>query len=303
MHNFFISFLSQYGTISTENQNFLYQVYLNSLNNTLEVLLRSVNDKKMIISEVISILNRDVTLEVYTFIQKNLFAEGFDYDSPSLTKLDKLSLKVYGIVFLYIFKFGTEYSRDNYSELERLLSRYLGIISKIVTHDSFVFWVSNDELRRNLIFGNKTELICEIAQLISKNKYTKKYDLESWIKILSKNDEILFLITDKQFVRKYYDIYILTAQKEYMSALDSMTKIISENNIKITETFINHYMVLSALLEKADEFVKGKKFAAKYYLIHKHYDKCEEMINDLVEMGFECDEDVTSVMIELQNVK
>ena len=295
LYDFSKNFLSEYGEISNENMIFIYLVYLNALNDTLRVLLKSSFTKKKIFDEIINILNRGATNEALLYTKNNIQA---DIDPDLFNDLVEISYTIADTLFLYIFVNWDE-SIYEYSKLESIFNEYFGEISKAVNCLPFEFWSENTDLRKMLIGGDKIGLICGITEMISKKINTKKYDLYTMISVLSEGDNILALINDKMFIRKYYDIYTLTVKKQYAAALVKMNDVISSDNSRITETFLNFYLTLSALLERTGDFVNGKFLAAKYYLQHKNYDKCKEAINDLVEMGFENDDQLIKIRKEV----
>ncbi len=297
LYNFSRDFLSEYGEISSENMIFIYLVYLNALNDTLRVLLKSSFTKKKIFDEIINILNRGATNEALLYTKNNIQA---DIDPDLFNDLVEISYTIADTLFLYIFVNWDE-SIYEYSKLESIFNEYFGEISKAVNCLPFEFWSENTDLRKMLIGGDKIGLICGITEMISKKINTKKYDLYTMISVLSEGDNILALINDKMFIRKYYDIYILTVKKQYHAALEKMNEVISSESHRITETFLNFYLTLSALLERAEDFVNGKFLAAKYYLQHKNYDKCKETVNDLIEMGFENDETIINIRKQIDD--
>jgi|GEM_PF-2530197 len=304
LYNFLVGFLSQYGEVSKENQLFLYLVYLSSIEDALKVLFKSdiaINEK---MNEAAAILSWDVTMKSLSYAADNsedsfysMFIEGFDY----MAELRPTASGVAEGLFGYIFNNWNE-SICDFSEIERIFVSYWGDLSRIVDRNSITFWAESDQLRKKLIAKNVPELICGIAELIRQKKYIKKYDLDSMIRLLAGNDRILSLITDKMFIRHYYDIYISVAKKNYPAALDMMTAVIKDNK-KTTGTFLNFYLVLAALLEKADEFVAGKFCIAEYYFQHKCYDECRAAVNDLEDMGFGADERLIGIKEALSAVE
>ena len=302
LYNYSVDFLSKYGDISKENRLFLYLVYLNALNDTLKVLFSSSLSKKEKCIEVIEILNRTVTRDVLLCCRnKSFFSDVVGYDDY-LKNYRELSSKVLDELFGYIFISWTE-DICPFSDIEDVFEKYFSEYSKIICIDSFSLWGINEQLRTTFLSNNTIELICEFADLIHQNKYTKKYDLETIVKTLSEKDSILTMITDKRFIKNYYDVYIAVAKKEYMNALDKMTEMISSDHKKINGSFIDFYLTLSALLEKTDEFVNGKLVAAKYYIMHNQYEQCRAAINDLEEMGFGDDEQIIEINNLLNNME
>lgn len=299
LYEFSIGFLSEYGEISDFNQLFLYLVYVNAVNDTLKGLLKSDLSEKEKLSEIITILERKVTKESFTYAYLNYDAVTIDEDKSYMEQLQKDSLKIVDTMFLFIFENWNEELCD-YLTIQRIITMYLGEYGPLAKREWFSFWSEMEHPRKLLLTGKIIELTCEIANLIYEKKYTKKYDLNELIKSISENDKVLGLIADKQFIRHYYDIYILVANKNYDKALDEMTLIVSDN--KASELFLEFYSTLSALLNRSDEFLNGKKYIAQYYLQHRNYEKCRETINDLIEMGLENDPIVKSIVNEIASV-
>ena len=59
-----------------------------------------------------------------------------------------------------------------------------------------------------------------------------------------------------------------------------------------SEDYLELYLSLSALLERADEFVFGKTKIAEFYFSKKRYDECRTAIDDLSDM---CVEDTPEI--------
>ncbi len=289
LYNLSVKFLSQFGDISEDNKLFLYLVYINAIDDTLKVLFgSSLSDKEKIV-ELIDILNRDVTIDVWLYPKDGSHFSNTPGYEDYLRDLRELSSSVIDNIFSYIFSYWSE-NICPFSEIEYICEKYIGEYSKIISRNNCSLWANNEQIRKKLFANEITDLICCIAELIQQNKYTKKFDLDSIIKTLAQKDQILTLVTDRSFIKKYYEIYISVVKKQYLIALDNMTSIITNRKQKTTETFLNFYLMLSALLERSDEFVEGKFCIAEYYLLNKKYEECKNTINDLEDMGFENEE-------------
>ena len=117
-------------------------------------------------------------------------------------------------------------------------------------------------------------------------QYGKKYNLLSAVQALAIDDPLLCQIGDVVFLRKYSKLYLMVWRKEYLSALDEMTGMLLEGQVrKAQEPFLCLYISLSAILKQDSAFIFGKLQIAQFYLSQNRKKECYIIIKELREMG------------------
>lgn len=300
LYNDTLDFLSPYGMVSETNRYFLYLVYLNAVNDTIKTLCNADLDYAEKLNAIYNILDCDVSKKTFVLfrIERRILLNKFD--EKTADQLYKTSFgvtnRIFGLLFdCLIAGKALEINID-------LLKTYFPECYVAIIIQNISLFSENTEQRKSLLDDDRIGLILSIANLIYQKKYTKKYDLEEMIRKLAVGDNILLNISKSVFIRNNYDIYKYIVRKDYLSALECMTKTLVDTKKGMDKTFIWLYITLAALTNSTDEFLYGKLRSAGYLLYIKKYDECRAEINDLSEMGVEDNDEIIRIKRELEKI-
>lgn len=289
LYEYTVDFLKSYKACTNRNIAFLKLVYSNALNDTLKNIKKAkINiDDKM--SEVVNILERKITRSLF-FIPNDPGIRN-EFDEKHLESIYNNNAFLVSCFLEYY------YGADNRDQKAYdVLKACLPQCHYVLTDNNIPFFLADHELLYALSRDNETELVTIIARYIRDNQYIKQYDLIQMIQHLEKNNALILKITEKRFIRKYYEIYNLTVRSEYSLAMERLDVLFDDNKRdNISENIIWLYITLSAILEDAEKFIYGKLYAARFYLKAKRYDECEMAILDLEEMGVENNEEIEEI--------
>lgn len=273
-----LDFLSPYGPISEDNLFFLHVVYSNAVNDTLNNIKSSALTASEKSEEYYKILERQVTKDCYkrtyediTNNKVRLFVEVF----RAFSELEEIPQKWNEILSFYFPKCH-------------------GAISTLSAKLS----LTETDLLKGFINDDSISVIKTLCLLLSRNQYTKQFDLPQILCSLSQNHPILSNITDPKFLKNHSDVYLLLYQNKYADALSAMTDTLLKENVN-NETFLQTYLNVAALLEQVDEFIFGKIRTADFYLSSKRFEECKEILDDLGEMGVEDNEEIIDMKAKL----
>lgn len=266
-----VSFLSQYGEISPGNMEFLHIVYANAVKDSLENIINSTLTENEKLSEYRKISERQLTKDAFRVKYKDV--------NNCRTALIAATIKSAAGL--------TEENED----LPAILSSLLPGCSNAVSAANAGLFIAVPDLRKPLVDDDKGGLLKELLKLISENRYVKQYNIPEMVHKLSAGNQLLSFISDSKFLRKHSDIYLMVWNNEFLNALTKMTEQLL-GGARESEDYLQLYLSLSALLERADEFVFGKTKIAEFYFSKKRYDECRTAIADLSDM---CVEDTPEI--------
>ncbi len=273
-----LDFLSPYGPVSENNLIFLHRVYSNAINDTLSNIVTSALSYSEKAEEYRKILERKVT--------EDCFKRTLD---------DIIQNK--GNLFYEIFKTLSNLGEvpQNWNEL---FIRYFPKCGRAVSIRFIKLALLELNLFRAFIYDDALSLVKLISGLISQNKYVKQFPLPQILQALAQSNPLLSSITDAKFIKKYGEIYLILFQSKYGDALDAMTDVLLKEKVN-SETFLQTYLNVAALMERADEFIFGKIKTAGFFLSEKRFDECKEVLDEIAEMGVEDNEEIISLKSKL----
>ncbi|MGN0577439.1 MAG: glycosyltransferase family 2 protein [Ruminiclostridium sp.] len=273
-----VSFLSDYGEISPGNMEFLHIVYANAVNDTLENIINSTLTADEKLSEYRKISERQLTKDAFKV----------NYKDVNNCRVRLITAAV---------KCAAELTEET-ENFPTILSSLLPNCSNAVSTANAGLFIAVENLRKPLVDDDKGGLLKELLKLISENRYVKQYNIPEMVHKLTCGNQLLSRISDVKLLRKHGDIYLYVWNKEYEKALSKMTEHLLSGK-REGEDYLQLYLSLSALLERADEFVFGKIKIAEFYFSKKRYDECRTAIADLSDMCIEDTPEIARIKEQL----
>lgn len=289
------------GTISAANELYIIYVYEKAISDTIELIQKSEKTSTEKYIDIYTILDRKETKSAFSSVENNWNNIEIICGDNNGTMLKKASAYLKNFLFELLFKYYLFCDKNNY-DLSSLVVDYFPHCYIHSNKKCIRLFIENKEIRNLLLKDDVTSLILSISNMIQKNENTKKYDLVDLVKTLTARNGILSKITDRVFIRKYFDIYILTVREEYEKAISKMTDILNTGSNRMSDALIWLYLTLSALLGLTTEFVFGKLKAVEYYMESRQYDKCRETLKELDEMGIEENDEIIKIRNLLDTV-
>jgi len=275
-----VSFLSDYGPVSRQNMEFLYCVYANALKDTANNLVNSTLPPAEKMHEYNKMLLRQVTKSAYS------------ENSETVVSSKRFLLAC-------VILCASELTEDS-DELRDIMSTHLPKCGAAFTVRTARLFRFEKDPAEALVNDDKPALMKSLLKLVGKGSYSEQYDIPKMLRELSRDNPILCEISDKTFLRKYGDLYLMIAAEDYAAVLDKMTDILLGGALP-GETFLSVYLSLAAGLEFADEFIFGKIKLAMFYVNEKRFDECRAILGELSEMGVEDNDDITEIKRNLNS--
>lgn len=279
LYNDAVDFLSPYGSISEDNQIFLHRVYANAVSDTLTNIVSSDLAPADRLEEYFKILERKVTKECYG---------RRDYEDivNNKTKL-----------FFEVFKAFSDIGEIP-QKWHEIFTVYFPKCVSAISVQSMKLALTETTLFKYFINDDAAAVMEYVCDLLSRNKYSKQFDLPQILQALAQSNPLISSISDSGFLKKYSGIYLLLYQSKYGEALDRMTDVLLKEKVN-NETFLQTYLNLAALSERVDEFIFGKIKTAGFYLSEKRLVECRETLDEISEMGVEDNEEISEIKAEL----
>lgn len=297
LYEYTVAFLNSYNACTIRNIAFLKLVYSNAINDTLRNIKKAKINTDDKVSEVIKILERKITHSLFFIPNDPRIKNEFD---------EKHLESIYNNNVFLVSSF-LEYYLDSDNKNQKaydVLKSCLPQCYSVLTDNNIPFFLSDKNLLYALACDDKDTLVIIISRYIKQNRFVKQYDLVKMIQTLECSNALVLKITDKQFIRKYHEIYTLTVKSEYSVAIEKIDELLNKNKKdSISEDIIWLYITLSALLENAEKFIYGKLCAARFYLQAKQYDDCRAAINDLTEMEITDSNEIIKIKQELESLE
>lgn len=285
------NYLASLGEISRQNREFLDRVYANAVSDSLIVLLKSTSfsdDDELFGGK--ALLADDKLKELRKITDYAATAETIEMDNSDCVKCKRNILNS-------ALNFGLELKQEN-EDFNAILSFICPDCASFVKLSDLEL-IKNEPSLQDALFNNSTAAFVErILFLISKGMYSKQFDLFEILERFSINRGIVSEITEKMFIKKYGDVYLLLWRKKYIQALDCMTEILQKKRVGC-EAFFRVYLTLAAKLESSEEFVIGKIKLAAFYCDEKRSDECCAILDELTSMGIEDNEEITHIKSKL----
>lgn len=122
--------------------------------------------------------------------------------------------------------------------------------------------------------------------LLPRIKNPQQYDLGTTVQRLAIDHRLLFWIDDLDFLKTYTDLYRLLWDSKNEEALEEMTGILLEDQVKQgKETFLKLYIDLAAQMSQESAFVFGKVKMADFYYRHHCIGEARTALKELEELG------------------
>ncbi|MCH5208789.1 MAG: glycosyltransferase family 2 protein [Oscillospiraceae bacterium] len=272
-------FLKKFGPISRHNREFLDAVFANALSDSVNVLFNAhgiTNEEKL--KELRKAVDYRVT-------------------SDMTATADTAVLNARQDIFNAALEFGKDLKEEN-DDLKAALKLISPKCAPYISVDDIGLYARDDALKNALYNDNMPELVEQLLRLISKNSYSKQFDLRKIVNKFSQGRGLAAEITDPKFLKKHGDIFLLIWKNEYARALDKMTDIVL-NDKSLNEAFYQVYLSLAAILECVDEFLIGKIKLAVYYCRHDQTEECRAVLSELEEMGVQDNDDILEIKAKL----
>ncbi len=105
---------------------------------------------------------------------------------------------------------------------------------------------------------------------------------------LAQDKPLLTQLKDVGFLRKYRAVYWKSWQGSILEALDDMTGMLLENQVRSSEeAFLQLYLSAAAYLEQVPAFLFGKTQLAGLYQRRNQLEQYQAIVDELKEMGVE----------------
>ena len=272
-YNCVVDFLNKHDALDKDKQEWLKRVHANSIRMTAETLANSKLSAEEKLGELCKITEHPLTKAV-------LSLEHSEIDQTRSILLS-IALK------------NADASREDFdAALQGIIPR----CASAVTPECAPLFGIKQEFAEALVKDNPDALLTELLYMLRVNEQTKKFDITTMLRALSVDKPLLRNIDDKPFLRRYGNIYLTVWREKYDEALDTMTGMLLDGE-KASETFLQLYLSLAALLNQPEAFVFGKIKLAQTYLRKNKKEDCRRILSELAEMGVEDNVEI----IELKN--
>lgn len=282
LYNDAIDFLRPYGPVSPQNQTFLYQVYANAVLDTMQVIQKSSLSTEEKLHEYAEIAAHPITQMAYRRPEQSC-------------KRSRENLL--GLVCAEGLKLTGE-SEDLQRALQALLPR-CGLAATVKNLPLFL----SRELKGHFLQDDRDGVVKTLVPLLPRIKNPRQYELGTTVQRLAVEHPLLFQVDDLAFLQSYAELYLLLWDNRNLEALDYMTGQLLEG--KVTngqEVFLNLYINLSALENQIPAFLFGKIQLAQLYLTEKRYADCQDILQELDQMGMKDHEDVLRIKDTLKDM-
>lgn len=141
-------------------------------------------------------------------------------------------------------------------------------------------------LRRALLEDDWDALAAGVMELIVQGRYTKQHSLAEMMHALIPEGSPLYPVEDVRFFREYGDICMFVLCENYAAALDQMTgRLLNGQELCCKELFLQVYLSAAALENQPEAFLYGKFQLAWLALEERRTEECRALIEELEEMG------------------
>lgn len=158
-------------------------------------------------------------------------------------------------------------------------------------------------LQAALLRDDWDSLIAGIMELIIQRKYTKQYSLGELMRSLVSESSPLREVADARFFREYAEICLFILCENYPAALEQMTgQLLCGGPLYRKELFLQVYLSVSALAGHPEAFVYGKFRMAWLLLEEKRTAECRVLIRELEDMGASACEEMSELRQKLDMI-
>lgn len=172
--------------------------------------------------------------------------------------------------------------------IETIVSALCPKCGRAVTGENLPLFTRELGLAAALRQDDSDHLAAALLDLIAAKRYTKQYDLGEMVCALAQDKPLLTQLKDVGFLRKYRAVYWKIWQGSILEALDDMTGMLLENQVRSSEeAFLQLYLSAAAYLEQVPAFLFGKTQLAGLYQRRNQLEQYQAIVDELKEMGVE----------------
>lgn len=270
LHQFLYNFLNRFEDISEENLNFIFKVFGNGLNDTLNLVFRNYSDFNQISKILVELFNNEFSR---TYFEK--------YDSLKIREniFDAVFIKNNCLISRYNKEFYSIFTSLYFEFKEKITSKEFYLITLDINNLELLVKKEYNQLFYNLINTGDRYLVYkkEFNSIISKitNNNIINYIIERY-------NCIDFIIENKKLI---LDINAENYQNAKTYVILKLEK--SDINDSNLEIIVDIYINLSALTSDIDGFIQGKIIKANLYRCQNKDKDFEYIIEELKELGVE----------------
>lgn len=276
-----LDFLKPYGPLSSRNREFIHLVYANAIADTAWVIHNSNLSPEEKLHEYATIVQHPVTQRAYHYQETSC--------ENSRTQLLHASLAA--------AQQGAYQEKDLQIAAQGLLP-HCGVA---VTRETFPI-LMDDRLRPSFLQDDADALVQKLVSLSLHNTGFSHKKLGLILQRLSVNHKLLCQLSDMDFISHYGQIYMLLWHEENEQALDQMTGLLLENQVKYAfASFLGLYINLAAMQDQQQAFLFGKIQLAAHYCATQQWDMAAAALKELDEFGLGHEEDVVCLKRQLSN--
>ena len=258
-------FLRSYGPISKQNQIFLYVVYSNAILDTMSAIHNSR-------------LTSDEKIHEYSQIATHQITQMTFRCQEEVCKKSKQML------LNLVCTEGLKLKYDN-EDLQRAIQTLLPKCGLAVTKTNLPLFLTK-ELKTQFLEDDRDAVVKTLLRILQKIHNPQMLELGITMQRLALGHKLLFQVNDLEFLLQYTNIYKLIWEEKNIQALDQMTGLLLEHNVKKgQETFLNLYINLAAQLGQESAFIFGKIQLANFYYQVLRLEEARMVLKELEELG------------------
>ena len=274
-----LDFLQGYGPVSLQNLTFLYIVYCNAVNDTLNVIEKSQLSPKEKLEEYKKIALEPITQGAYQVS-------------------DESATNSKGFLFLYMLKNASLV--ENSQDYLESLSFYLPHCSKVLAMADADLLGQNDAFFQPLLKDDASLLRDNLLQEFKKSPYRSQEKIVNLLSALTDELPVCKTATTHRFINHFFKIYGYLLHSQHLEALEEMTDLLLNHRVKdAQEVFFQVYLTLAALLQQEPAYLFGKIQMAEYLFSAKHYQEAAQIVAELEKMGLSEHDDVVKLKKKL----
>lgn len=274
-----LDFLQGYGPVSLQNLTFLYIVYCNAVNDTLNVIEKSQLSPKEKLEEYKKIALEPITQGAYRVS-------------------DESATNSKGFLFLYMLKNASLV--ENSQDYLESLSFYLPHCSKVLAIADADLLGQNDAFFQPLLKDDASLLRDNLLQEFKKSPYRSQEKIVNLLSALTDELPVCKTATTHRFINHFFKIYGYLLHSQHLEALEEMTDLLLNHRVKdAQEVFFQVYLTLAALLQQEPAYLFGKIQMAEYLFSAKHYQEAAQIVAELEKMGLSEHDDVVKLKKKL----
>lgn len=193
-------------------------------------------------------------------------------------------------------------ARTDFDELPPILRLVCPRCSAYASEELLKLCQKDAALLSLFLQDDLTSLALALEERITQGRYAKQFDLPGILAgLLPENP--LSAIRDAKFYRKYPSLCTALIKGHHIEVLDQMTEALMNHQVSYgTESYLQLYLTLAALVNQVPAFLFGKVQLAEFYFNEKNRDACANVLSELDEMGMGTHEDVQRLKAALRDI-